>query len=86
MNDGIRHATVTPPVTQPVSVAPAMPSSAEGSAGQCHCKAATLVSAAPSASTEPTDRSMPAMINTNVMPIDITTRSGIWLAIVLKVS
>ena len=74
------------PVTQPVKVAPAMPSKAEGSAGQCHCNAAMLVSAAPSASTEPTDRSMPAMISTNVMPIDITTRSGIWLAIVLNVS
>ena len=86
MNEGMRQPTVTAPVTHPVRVAPAMPSNAAGSAPQCHCNAATLVTAAPRASTEPTDRSMPAMISTNVMPTDITTRSGIWFAIVLNVS
>ena len=32
------------------------------------------------------DRSMPPMINTNVMPTASTIKSGIWLARVLKVS
>ena len=35
--------------------------------------------------TEPTDRSMFAMISTNVMPTATTVMSGIWLAIVVKV-
>src|SRR6201996_7717425 len=86
MNDGMRHATVTSPVTAPVSAAAATPSSAEGNAGQCHFSAATLTTDAPSASTEPTDKSMLAMISTKVIPTDITTRSGIWFAIVTKVS
>ncbi|MDR8957512.1 hypothetical protein FEP76_06041 [Burkholderia multivorans] len=63
-----------------------MPISAAGSGPHCHFSAATLTIDAASASTEPTDRSIPAMISTNVIPTDITTRSGIWFAIVLNVS
>lgn len=47
---------------------------------------ATLTVDAASASTDPTDRSMPPMIRMNVMPTASTMRSGIWLAKVLKVS
>jgi hypothetical protein len=86
MNDGIRQPTVTAPVSEPVTVATAMPLSAAGNGAHCHFSAATLTIDAASARTEPTDRSMPAMISTNVMPTDITTRSGIWFAIVLNVS
>src|ERR1700744_5666688 len=86
MNDGIRQPTVIAPVNVPVSAAAATPSKAAGNGDQCHFSATTLTTDAPSASTEPTDRSMPAMISTNVMPTAITTRSGIWLAIVLNVS
>jgi type VI secretion system protein ImpL len=46
----------------------------------------TLIVDAASANTEPTDRSMPPMIKTKVMPTASTIRSGIWLARVLKVS
>ena len=48
--------------------------------------AITLTVDAASASTEPTDRSMPPMISTKVMPTASTIRSGIWLARVLKVA
>ena len=47
---------------------------------------ATLTTEPARASTEPTDRSMPPMISTKVMPTASTIRSGIWLARVLKVA
>lgn len=47
---------------------------------------ALAVAAADSASTEPTDKSMPAMISTKVMPTAITSRAGISLAMATKVS
>ena len=86
MNDGIRQPTVTAPVMVPVSAAAATPSSADGNGPQPHFSAATLTTDAPSASTDPTDRSIPAMISKKVITTDINTRSGIWLAIVLNVS
>lgn len=85
MNDGIRQATVIDPVTVPASAATAMPSNADGSTLQPQPRIATLTVEAASASTEPTDRSMPPMISTKVMPTASTIRSGIWLARVLKV-
>ncbi|MNI90713.1 hypothetical protein D3C73_1482720 [compost metagenome] len=63
-----------------------MPSNAAGKMLQPQPRIATLTVDAASASTEPTERSMPPMINTNVMPTASTIRSGIWLARVLKVS
>lgn len=81
----MRQATVTPPVMLPARAATAMPSSAEGSTPQPQPSIATLTVEAASASTEPTDRSMPPMISTKVMPTASTIRSGIWLASVLKV-
>src|SRR5581483_2219852 len=86
MNDGMRQPTVTPPVTVPVSAAAATPINAEGTGPQPHLSAATLTTDAASARTEPTDRSIPAMIRTKVIPTDMTTKSGIWFAIVLNVS
>ncbi|MCY1183031.1 hypothetical protein D9M73_236190 [compost metagenome] len=70
----------------PANAATAMPSRAAGSTPQPHPRIATLTVEAASASTEPTDRSMPPMINTKVMPTASTIRSGIWLARVLNVS
>ena len=86
MNDGIRHATVMEPVMVPANAAAAMPSSAAGRTLQPQPSVATLTVDAASASTEPTDRSMPPIISTNVMPTARTIKSGIWLASVLKVS
>ncbi|MNM55793.1 hypothetical protein D3C81_669420 [compost metagenome] len=86
MNDGMRQATVTTPVILPASAAIAMPSTAEGSTPQPQPSIATLTVDAARASTEPTDRSMPPMISTNVMPTASTIRSGIWLARVLNVA
>ncbi|MOA42216.1 hypothetical protein D3C78_1642460 [compost metagenome] len=85
MNDGIRQATVIEPVMLPASAATPMPSNAAGSTLQPQPRIATLTAEAARASTEPTERSMPPMINTKVMPTARTIRSGIWLARVLKV-
>ena len=86
MNEGMRQATVMLPVTVPANAATAMPSSAAGSTLQPQPRIATLTVEAARASTEPTDRSMPPMIRTKVMPTASTIRSGIWLARVLKVA
>ncbi|MNN49963.1 hypothetical protein D3C81_1645250 [compost metagenome] len=62
-----------------------MPSNAEGNTPQPQPRMATLTVEAANASTDPTERSMPPMIKTKVMPTASTIRSGIWLASVLKV-
>jgi hypothetical protein len=85
MNDGIRQATVIEPVMVPASAAQPMPSKAAGITLQPQPRIATLTADAARANTEPTDRSMPPMIRMNVMPTANTIRSGIWLAMVLKV-
>ncbi|MNE91987.1 hypothetical protein D3C80_1896650 [compost metagenome] len=86
MNEGMRQATVIEPVMVPARAAAAMPSRAAGSTLQPQPRMATLTVDAASANTEPTDRSMPPMINTKVMPTASTIKSGIWLARVLNVS
>lgn len=63
-----------------------MPSKAAGNTLQPQPRIATLTADAARANTEPTDRSMPPMISTKVMPTDNTIKSGIWLASVLSVS
>ncbi|MNN90044.1 hypothetical protein D3C81_2079420 [compost metagenome] len=77
MNDGIRHATVIEPVTVPANAADAMPSNAAGRTLQPQPRMATLTVEAASASTDPTERSIPPMINTKVMPTARTIKSGI---------
>ena len=86
INDGKRHATEISPVTAPQVSPTSKPNADAGKGPQCHTRMALAVAAADSASTEPTDKSMPAMINTNVMPMDITNRAGISLAIATKVA
>ena len=54
--------------------------------GRRHSTSAIASTAEPSASTEPTDRSMPPAISTSVSPTAITVSAGIWLASVVKVS
>src|SRR5471032_270013 len=86
MNDGMSHAKVMEPVIVPANAAQPMPSTAAGNTLQPQPRIATLTADAARAGTEPTDRSMPPMISTKVMPTANTIRSGIWLARVLKVS
>ena len=54
--------------------------------GRRHSTSAIASTAEPSASTEPTDRSMPPAIRTSVSPTAITVSAGIWLASVVNVS
>jgi hypothetical protein len=86
MNEGIPHPTVTRPFAAPAtSPAP----SASGTAainGQPHPVSALPSSALLSASTDPTDRSIPPTTSTNVIPIAITTSAGIWFASVTSVT
>ncbi len=86
MKLGSRQATDTAPVIAPQIRPVARPSSAASGTGRCHCRMAAAATAALSASTEPTERSMPAMISTKVMPTAITASAGISLAMVTKVS
>jgi len=86
MKDGRRQATDTAPVTVPQIRPVASASSAAAGTLHFHCTMAAAEVAAASAMTEPTDRSMPAMISTKVMPTAITASAGISLAMVTKVS
>jgi hypothetical protein len=86
MKLGRRQATETAPVTVPQTRPVASPSSAATGTESFHSRMAAAVTAALSASTEPTDRSMPAMISTKVMPTAITASAGISLAMETKVS
>ena len=86
MKEGRRHATEIAPVMVPHTSPVSSASAAAAGTGQCHCRMAAAEVAADSAMTEPTDRSMPAMMSTNVMPTAITASAGISLAMVMKVS
>src|SRR6218665_837502 len=83
-------ASATAPAMVPVMVPHTSPvaSASAAAAGtvQPHCTIAAADMAAASAITEPTDRSMPAMISTKLMPTAITASAGISLAMVMKVS
>ena len=77
MNDGMLQCTLTNPLTSPATKPVATQISAAGASDHPQSVMAIPRTAAPSAITEPTERSMPAMISTNVMPTAITIRSGI---------
>ena len=86
MNDGIDQRTVTRPLTRPASTpTPTQAASASGT-GQCQRVSVTPRTAAPSAITDPTERSMPPAISTSVMPTTITASAGNWLASVVNVT
>ncbi|MCY1418153.1 hypothetical protein D9M71_337040 [compost metagenome] len=74
------------PVMEPANAAHPIPNNAAGNTLQPQPSIATLTADAARASTEPTDRSIPPIIRTKVMPTASTIRSGIWLARVLKVA
>jgi hypothetical protein len=102
MKEGIAQRMVTAPLTMPQSrPIPSAASAAQNrpvlmvmSKSVCPkttgwkrvptMKAPMTVPARPS--TEPTERSIPAMIRTYVMPTAITTVAGLWLAMVWNVA
>ncbi|MNT00393.1 hypothetical protein D3C72_1348240 [compost metagenome] len=86
MKLGNRQATDTAPVTAPHSRPVISPSRPAAQGPSPHTRMACAATAADSASTDPTDRSMPARISTKVMPTAITASAGISLAMVTKVS
>ena len=86
MNEGMRQPTEMRPVVAPHRAATNMPSRAALHTGQPQCTTASDSTEAASAITEPTDRSMPPMISTNVMPTAITTRVGMLFDRVLNVA
>ena len=86
MNDGNRHATLMAPVVVPHATPHTSPKATADGKFHCHDCSATAVRPLHSASTEPTDRSMPAITSTNVMPTDITSSAGTSFAMAVKVS
>src|SRR5258708_1902247 len=85
MKEGIFHVTETTPVIAPHNPATTNPPTAAGNGPHPRLTTAPLTAEPATASTEPTDKSLPPIINTNVIPTDITSRSGISLVIVLNV-
>src|ERR1700761_6467559 len=85
MNDGNRQATVIAPLIAPTTTPTPIARTVAGSSDQCHCSIAMPATAAASAIVEPTDRSMPAMISTKVMPTAVTATAGVAVAIVTEV-
>src|SRR5450830_1729085 len=86
INEGIRQPTEIRPVMEPHTAATSMPSRAELHTGQPQCTVASDSTEAAKAITEPTDKSMPPMIRTKVMPTAITTKVGISFDKVLRVA
>ncbi len=86
MNEGIRQPTEIKPVTMPHRLATNTPSTAAANKGQPQRTIAIDSTEAASAITEPTERSMPPMISTNVMPTAITTSVGMSLDKVVNVA
>jgi hypothetical protein len=86
MNDGTAQRTVTKPLIRPAARPIDRHTTTASSTGRCQSTSAIASTAEPSASTEPTDRSMPPAISTSVNPTAITVSAGIWLASVVNVS
>ena len=86
MKLGSRQATDTAPVIVPHTRPVSKPSAPAAHTFMPHSMMACAATPADRASTEPTDKSMPAMINTNVIPTAMTASAGISLAILTKVS
>ena len=79
MNEGIDQATQTAPLRNPQAAPTARQSATDGQSGQPQPAMAIPSTAPESASTEPTERSIPPAMTTSVMPAATTIRSGTWL-------
>ena len=84
-NDGSDQVTLTRPLIAPHAAPAASAASNAIGNGTCHFTMSVPSTAPDSASTEPTDRSIPPMTSTYVMPTAVSTVAGIWLAIVVNV-
>jgi hypothetical protein len=85
MNEGILPHTLMTPLINPQTAPDNKQNGTAIQSGHSYRTINTPKTAEPSASTLPTDKSMPPMINTKVMPTAITVKSGMRLAIVLIV-
>ncbi len=85
MNDGTAQRTVTTPLIRPAPRPSATQSAIASGSGRRHSTSAIASTAEPSASTDPTERSMPPAISTSVKPTEMTVSAGIWLASVVNV-
>ena len=85
MNDGMPNRTLTNPFSVPATSPMPMQSAAPAHNGHSQFTMATPSTAPESPSTEPTDRSMPPMMRTSVMPAATTASVGMRLARVLSV-
>ncbi len=85
MNDGTLQVAQTEPLVRPQPAPTARASAADGPSGQPQRVMAIPSIEPESASTEPTDRSIPPAMTTTVMPTATTTRSGTWLMTIWRV-
>jgi len=76
MNEGIAQTTVIVPLINPQANPSNRHSGRAIQIGHSQPAMATPSAAAPKAITEPTDKSMPPIINTKVMPTAMTVKSG----------
>src|ERR1035437_5160037 len=85
MNDGTPSRTLTSPFSVPAANPMPMQSAAPAHNDHSQFTIATPSAAPQSPSTEPTERSMPPMMSTSVMPAATTASVGMRLAIVPSV-
>src|SRR6185369_2670736 len=85
MKDGIDKRTLSSPLSKPADKPTRPQSRALVQSDQCQSTIATPRTAPLRPRTDPTERSIPPMIRTSVMPAETTVRVGMLLASVLKV-
>ena len=85
MNEGIDQRTETMPLARPQI--PPMPRQATSASqkGQAQSAMAIPRTHPERASTEPTDRSIPPITRTSVIPTETTVKSAIWLTMIRSV-
>ena len=85
MKEGSAHRAMTNPFSAPHAT-PVSPASTIAAASGSRQSASATPSTAPDrASTEPTDRSIPPVMTTSVMPVATRSTSGSWFAMVRTV-
>ena len=85
MNEGSDQRVTNSPLTAPQAAPVTRASATAAASGSFQSASATPSTAPESASSDPTDRSMPPAMITNVMPVATSSTSGTWLAIVRMV-
>ena len=86
INEGTRSRALIQPFTQPAKLPARIARSTATGTGTSQLSRAKPNTAPAKPSTEPTDRSIPAVMITRVMPAAMTVSVGIWLAKLEKVA